>query len=132
GAERDVVADAQVREQREALEHQTDAAALGRDEAAAAGDHLPVERDRAGVRKLEPGDQAQDRALAGAGRAEQRQDLAALDVERHVVDHGAPAEPLGHPIERDDAHADLPAPWATNAAAPASAINSSAGSAASA
>ena len=47
----------------------------------------PVERDavdvdRAGLERLEPGDRAQDRRLAGAGRSHQRDELAARDLER--------------------------------------------------
>ena len=42
----------------------------------------PADDDRAGVRPLEPGDQAQRRGLAGAGRPEQHDELAVADGER--------------------------------------------------
>ncbi len=48
---------------------------------------LAVDADRAGGRRLEAGDHAQRRGLAAAGRAEERDELAALDVE---VERSAP------------------------------------------
>ena len=53
-----------------------------------------VELDRAGVWRLEAGDQAQQRRLAAAGGAEERDELAALDAELRVVDGLDRAEPL--------------------------------------
>ncbi len=41
------------------------------------------------------GDQVEQRALAGAVRTDQAQDLARLDLEAHVVDGGQCAEPFG-------------------------------------
>jgi hypothetical protein len=51
---------------------------------------------------LEAGDQAQRRGLAAAGRAEQREELALLDVERDLLDRLKGAEGLAHVVELDD------------------------------
>ena len=54
-------------------------------------DHGPVaDRDAPAVRPFEPGDAAQRRGLAAAGRAEQRHDLAGADLEVDAGDgrHG--------------------------------------------
>ena len=48
-----------------------------------------VDRDRAARRRDQPRQHPHRRRLAGAVRAEQRDDLAAPDLERHVVDGGA-------------------------------------------
>ena len=45
-----------------------------------------VEQDLAGVGVLEPGDHPQRRGLAAAGRPEQREELAGLDLEVEAVD----------------------------------------------
>ncbi len=49
---------------------------------------LFAEMDLAAIGKFEAGHHAQDGRLAGAGRAEQRHQFAALDVERDAM-HGA-------------------------------------------
>ena len=64
-----------VREQRVVLEDGVDVAVVRRD----VGDVLAAEQDRAGRRLLEAGDHAQHRRLAGAGRPEQREELAVVD-----------------------------------------------------
>src|SRR5438309_11502233 len=58
------------------LEHITDAPALDRygDGRARVGEHLVIEADVARVRCPEPGDDVDERALAAAGAAEQRDD----------------------------------------------------------
>ena len=64
------------------LEHEADIALAARlrDEASVAVEqHLPV------IRPFESGDDAQQRGLARAGRAEQRDQLAGADVEIDVV-----------------------------------------------
>src|SRR5690606_17098795 len=58
---------------------------------------------RAGVRSLESGQDAQNRALTAAGRAEQRHESAALDLEAHVVDGDEVAEAFGK-IFYSDSH----------------------------
>ena len=50
----------------------------------AVGQHSPAERDAADVRRLESGDQAQQRGLAGAGRADDRRAAAGRHVEVDV------------------------------------------------
>ena len=58
-----------------------------------------VEQDAARVRRLEAGKQAEQRGLAAAGRAEQREELVLADVERDRVDRGRAAEALGHAVD---------------------------------
>ncbi len=67
------------------LEDEADAALARRHaERVLAGD-----RERAGLRPLEPGDDAQQGRLARARGAEQRQELALRDLERDVVEHAS-------------------------------------------
>ena len=78
--ERDVLADAHVRERGVVLEHEADAPLLrtrGRDVDA-------VNRDRAGVRRLQPGDDPQQRRLARAAWSEQRSERALRDLQGHI------------------------------------------------
>ena len=80
--EGDVLADAQMREQGEVLEHQADPAPLRRQQRAGLGEHAAVERDPAGLQGLEPGDQPQRRGLAAARGTDEAMDLARRDRER--------------------------------------------------
>ena len=80
-----------MRKQRVALEHHVDRPPVGRH----AGKVRAVEQDAALVRRLEAGEQAQQRGLAAAGGTEQREELALVDVERQAVDRGEVAEALG-------------------------------------
>ncbi len=64
------------------LEHEADAALAG----AARQCVLAVEADLAAVRPVEAGDDAQQRRLAGARRAEQRQQLAVCDLQIDAVE----------------------------------------------
>ena len=66
------------------------------------GQRLAVEGDRALVDGLEPVDRAAQRRLAGAGRADDDDDLAALDGEVDVLEHVQLAEPLVHAVEDDE------------------------------
>jgi hypothetical protein len=75
--EADILGHRQMREQRVALEHHADVAAIGWQ----GGDRLRVDEDLAGARPLEPGDQHQRGRLAGAGGAEEGDELACGDVE---------------------------------------------------
>ena len=52
------------------------------------------------VRDHEAGDRAQQRRLAAAGAAEQRDHLAALDVEAHAVEHARAAVRNGQRLDR--------------------------------
>jgi hypothetical protein len=83
-AEADVLLDGQVREQREALEHHRHAA-VGRRQR---GDVAPAHADAARVRRLEAGDEPQQRALARPGGPEDREQLAVRDRERQAGQGG--------------------------------------------
>ena len=69
---------------------------------------LTVEGDLAGVRPVEPGDQIEERGLAGAVRPDQACDLAALDAERDVIDGDDTAKAPRHVLEREEGHRALP------------------------
>src|SRR5207302_840737 len=58
-----------------------------------------VEQDTAHIQRLESGEQAQQRGLAAARGAEQREEFALENVERHAVDRGRAGEPLAHALE---------------------------------
>ena len=76
-----------VRIQRVALEHHRDAA-LVRPQVV---DRLAVDLDAAGRLRLQPRDDADQRRLAAAGRADQRQEFAVGDVEVDARQHGTPS-----------------------------------------
>ncbi len=96
-AERDVLEDRQVREQRVALEDGVDVAAIGRE----AGDVAPRELDDAARRLLEAADHPQRRRLAAARRAEHREEAAALDLHRERVDGDDLVELLRDVLQTD-------------------------------
>ena len=77
--------------------------------AVAAGDRSPRTRMRAGVRRPQTGDGLDGGRLAGAVRAEDAEDLALLDGERHAVDADAVAVALLEVGDFDDVHASQPA-----------------------
>ena len=81
-AERDVLVDRQVREERVVLEDRVDVALVGRQP----GHVLALQLDQAGGRLLEPADHPQGRGLAAARGAEEAEELAVLDLEVDVVD----------------------------------------------
>ena len=93
----DVVRDAHVREERVGLEHQVDRPLVGRQ----VGDVGTVEQDAAAIGTLESRQHPHQRGLAAAGGAEQREELARVERERHVIDRRDIAEALGHAL---DAH----------------------------
>ena len=80
----DIAEHGHVRPQRVGLEHHRDAALLGRE----AGDVAAEEPDRAGRRLLEAGDGAQQRGLAAAGGAEDRDEFARRDGEVDAAQDG--------------------------------------------
>ena len=89
-AEGDVVADVEVGEERVVLEDHVDRALVRR-----IGGHVAAaQEDRPAGRELEPADHPQRRRLAAARRAEQREELAAADLERDAVDRPDLAELL--------------------------------------
>jgi hypothetical protein len=75
-----------VREDRVGLEHHGDAAVLGRQVV----DHLAVDFQRAGGDVLEPRDHPQKRGLATAGRADEDDEFAVLDVDIDALDDLGP------------------------------------------
>ena len=87
-AEADIVVHGEVGEERVVLEHDADAARLGRHEAPGARHHLAAEAHRAGVGGLEAGDEPEGGGLPAAGGAEQGDDLALLDREGQAVHRG--------------------------------------------
>ena len=89
-AECDILEHVHVAEQRVVLEDEADMALAG----AARQRILAVEADAAGVRPFEAGDDAQKCRLAGAGRSQQRQQLAAFDPEVDIVERREVAEAL--------------------------------------
>ena len=63
-------------------------------------------------RQLEAADHAQGGRLAAAGGAEHREELAAVDLEREVVDRGDVMEAFGDSLEMDvDLCHSVPSGW---------------------
>src|SRR5438309_2888360 len=67
-----------------------------------AGDLAALEDDLPGGWRKDAGDAVEERRLPCAVRADQSEDLALLDLERHVVDCHEPSEPLRHVIDAQD------------------------------
>ena len=97
--EADILAHAQMREQRVILEDEADAAMLRLDEALGRGDILALQQHAARARPLDAGGEPEQRRLAAARLAEQRDDLAGLDGERHLAQRRDRAEALRHAVE---------------------------------
>jgi hypothetical protein len=95
--ELDVVGHRHVAKQRVILEHESDLALPRSD----VRDVAPMQHDAAVVYRRETSDRAQQRALAAAGRAEQHEELAVLDLRGDVADSGHAAEILGYLLEND-------------------------------
>jgi hypothetical protein len=98
-AEGDVLAHGHVLERGVVLEHEADPAALRRKPRGVGA----VDLDRPAVGLLEPGDDAQQRRLPRAARAEQRGQRAVRDLERHAVQRDEVPERLGHVAYGDHA-----------------------------
>src|SRR6478609_7296492 len=94
-AERHVLLDGQVREERVALEHRVDVAPERR----VVGDVDTAQEDLARGRVLEAADHPQRRRLAAARRAEHREEAAPLDLEAEIVDRQRLGEALRHALE---------------------------------
>ena len=85
--ERDVVVDRAGAQQVEVLEDHADAAAaFAQLVFGELGEVLAVDRDGAFAWAVEKVDAAHERALAGAGAADDAEDLAGADLDRHVVE----------------------------------------------
>ena len=84
-----------VREQGVVLEHHAEAALLRPQRV----DAPVVEPDPAAGRRQQPGDAVQRGRLAAAGRAEQGDELALLDGQRHVAQRVDDAELAAQPVE---------------------------------
>ena len=85
GAEPQIVLDRERREHLPALGHLRDAERDARMARAARSIGRPSKQDAAGGDRLHAGDRAQQRGLAGAVGADQRDDLAGRDLERDAV-----------------------------------------------
>ena len=83
-AERDVVGQ-RVGEEERLLRHEADRAAEDRERDVAHVD--AVDEDGAARRIVQPREQADERRLAGAGRADERDGLPRLDAQRDVIEH---------------------------------------------
>jgi hypothetical protein len=96
-AERDVLVDVEVREQRVRLEDRVDVAPVGRELRHVA----TAEVDGAAGRLLEAADHPQGRRLSAAGGPEHREELPLLDVEGEIVDRDRLPERLRDAFEAD-------------------------------
>ena len=96
-SEADVPLDGEMREERVVLEDHADPAALRRHPRAVARDDTAAHGHGASLRPLEACDQAQQGRLAGAGRPEDREDLAGPNLEGHVVDGLGQAKAARYP-----------------------------------
>ena len=110
-AEGDVVPNVEVLEERVALEDGVDVALVGR----RAGDVLALEQDRARGRVARSRRSSAASSSCRSRRAEQREELAARDVEVEVVDDGLLAEQLRQAAQRR--------PRSRRVAAPASCVS---------
>ncbi len=85
--ERDVLEHGHVREQVVGLEDDADLLSQLVDVRLLGGQVVPVERDRAGVDRLEQVDAAEQRRLARAGGADQADDVVQAHLEADVLEH---------------------------------------------
>jgi hypothetical protein len=93
----DVIGHRHVAEQRVVLEHEADFAVACTE----VRDVAAVQHDAAVVDGRQPGDRAQQRALAAARWAQQHEQLAVGDVRRDVADRSAAVVLLGDLFESD-------------------------------
>jgi hypothetical protein len=95
--ERDVAPHRQVLERGVVLEHEPDVALLRRQ----AGGVDALDPHGPAVGAVQPGDDAQQRGLASAGRPEQGGQLSGRDAHRHVVERDERSEALRHVLDLD-------------------------------
>ena len=98
--EGDVLADGHVGEERVGLEDHADRPLAG----GHVGQVAPGDLDDARIGPLEPGDAAEQRRLAAARGAEERDELARRHLERDVVERPDLSEAFADPLQRDPAH----------------------------
>src|SRR5205085_2335389 len=79
------------------------------------GDVLPVDDDLALLDALQPVDAAEERRLAGAGRADEAHDVVLGDVEVDLVEHAQRPEPLAHAAHVHEGRIAVAAHTAQNA-----------------
>ena len=97
GAVGDVLLGGHVGEQRVALEHGVERPTVGRK----LGDVAALVDDGSAVGHLQSGDQAQQRRLAAAGRSEQGEELASLDLQIHPLEGLDAAVVLPQRVEQE-------------------------------
>ncbi|GGW99227.1 hypothetical protein GCM10010353_13610 [Streptomyces chryseus] len=102
--EGDVPPDVPLRKELVVLEHQPDAPPVHRHPALVA----PVQQHPSGVRRLEPGDNPEQRGLPAAARPEHAHHFVLGDLQVHVVERGPLPEPHGRPVQPQ--HQNSPAP----------------------
>src|SRR5438552_26108 len=109
--ERDVLEDGETAERARDLKGAADAAiddaVRGR-----ACDLVTIELDRARGGHQRAGEHVEDRALARTVRADQAENLALIDLERHAVDRGEATKTLHQAI--DDQHCRFSGYWLLN------------------
>src|SRR5436309_1216899 len=98
--EHDVVIDTHVREDGIGLEHHRDTTFSRRQ----LGDIAAADQNAPPVQRFQPRDRAQRRRLAASRRPQQHQELAVLNVQRHVLDGDDPAVGLAQIDQRDLSH----------------------------
>ncbi|CAM2146819.1 hypothetical protein PT2222_190141 [Paraburkholderia tropica] len=103
-AEHDVVRDREMRKQRAFLGHVANPTLFGGQMQRVVGHAPSADVDAARVGALETAQQAQQRGLAAARGAEQREQRAGLHREMHVVQHGMAVEGLGNAGNAKCAH----------------------------
>ena len=118
--EGDVVGDPQVGEQRRVLEDDPDAAVLRGHPRAAARDDPAADEHLPGVGLEQARGEHQQRRLAAAAGADERDELAVGDRQRDVVDGGRAPVPLGDAPQLERRHRPAPAGTTTSAASRAS------------
>src|SRR3954454_19346649 len=103
-SERDVLLDRHVRPHRVALEDHRHLPLLGRQRAGGRGEHNSVHLDGAGARLDEARNHPQGRGLAAAGGAEQRDELAFVELQIEARDCRDLAVALPEPAQHQLAH----------------------------
>ena len=96
-------------EQVVALEHDADVAPQGVEVDPGAGDRVALDPDRAALDLLQRVHAAQQRGLAGAGRADQADHLVPLDVQGDALEHLVVTVGLVDVVDLEERHQEPPA-----------------------